>query len=273
MRILAFESSAKAASVALLTDGVLTAERYQNDGQTHSRTMMKLAKDLLDDCELSPADLDFVAWANGPGSFTGVRIGAAAAKGLCWGAELPCIPVSTLEAMAWNAVDQAGVICCCMDARRSQVYNALFRAENGKILRLRPDRAISLEELAEDLRTFSEPVYFVGDGSALTWGFLCEAEAEARKAECRPYNVDGETRTAECRPYDADGKLRGVGDAAPYRLAAEHLRQQRASGVALAAYQAALQGVREDPGAVTPNYLRLSQAERERLARQVTIEN
>ena len=257
MRILAFESSAKAASVALLTDGVLTAERYQNDGQTHSRTMMKLAKDLLDDCQLSPADLDFVAWANGPGSFTGVRIGAAAAKGLCWGAELPAIPVSTLEAMAWNAVDQAGVICCCMDARRSQVYNALFRGENGKIIRLRPDRAISLEELAEDLRTISEPVYVVGDGAALAWRVLCEAEAEARTAECRPYDADGETRTAECRPY---------------RLAAEHLRQQRASGVALAAYQAAQNGAQADPGAVTPNYLRLSQAERERLARQVTID-
>ena len=272
MRILAFESSAKAASVALLTDGVLTAERYQNDGQTHSRTMMKLAKDLLDDCQLSPADLDFVAWANGPGSFTGVRIGAAAAKGLCWGAELPAIPVSTLEAMAWNAVDQAGVICCCMDARRSQVYNALFRAENGKIIRLRPDRAISLEELAEDLRKFSEPVYFVGDGAALAWGYLQSAEAggqamlvptsrdeqERRAANDRPYGFDGAERTAECRPY---------------RLASEHLRQQRASGVALAAYEAALRGIREDPGAVTPNYLRLSQAERERLARQVTIEN
>ena len=156
MRILAFESSAKAASVALLTDGVLTAESYQNDAQTHSRTLMKLAKDLLDNCGLSPAELDYVAWANGPGSFTGVRIGTAAAKGLCWGAELPCVPVSTLEAMAWNAVDLDGVICCCMDARRSQVYNALFRAEHGSIIRLRPDRAISLEELAEDLRTLSE---------------------------------------------------------------------------------------------------------------------
>ena len=286
MRILAFESSAKAASVALLTDGVLTAERYQNDGQTHSRTMMKLAKDLLDDCQLSPADLDFVAWANGPGSFTGVRIGAAAAKGLCWGAELPAIPVSTLEAMAWNAVDQAGVICCCMDARRSQVYNALFRAENGKIIRLRPDRAISLEELAEDLRKFSEPVYFVGDGAALAWGYLQSAEAggqemlvptsrdeqERRAANDRPYDADGERRAANDRPYGFDGAER-TAECRPYRMASEHLRQQRASGVALAAYQAALQGVREDPGAVTPNYLRLSQAERERLARQVTIEN
>ena len=230
MRILAFESSAKAASVALLTDGLLNAERYQNDGQTHSRTMMKLAKDLLDDCELSPADLDFVAWANGPGSFTGVRIGAAAAKGLCWGAELPCVPVSTLEAMAWNAVDLDGVICCCMDARRSQVYNALFRAENGQIRRLRPDRAISLAELAEDLRGFSEPIRLVGDGALLSW----ETLHQQLPALC---------------------------------LLHESHRQQRASGVALAAFAAAAGGVRENPATVTPNYLRLSQAERERLER------
>jgi len=230
MRILAFESSAKAASAALLTDGVLTAESYQNDGQTHSRTMMKLAADLLDTCGLSPAQLDLVAWANGPGSFTGVRIGAAAAKGLCWGAELPCVPVSTLEAMAWNAVDLPGVICCCMDARRSQVYNALFRGEGGRIVRLRPDRAISLEELTEDLHTFSEPVYFVGDGAVLAF--------EALGAEL-------------ITP----------------RIVHEKNRQQRASGVALAAYEAARQGIRQDPAAVTPNYLRLSQAERERLER------
>lgn len=230
MQIFAFESSAKAASVALLTDGVLTAERYQNDGQTHSRTMMKLAKDLLEDCGLSPADLDLVAWANGPGSFTGVRIGAAAAKGLCWGAELPCVPVSTLEAMAWNAVDLEGVICCCMDARRSQVYNALFRGEEGKIVRLRPDRAISLKELAADLRGFDEPIWFVGDGAVLSFE-----------------NLSAELGTP--------------------RIVHEKNRQQRASGVALAAYEAALQGVREDPGTVVPNYLRLSQAERERLER------
>jgi len=241
MRILAFESSAKAASAALLTDGVLTAESYQNDGQTHSRTMMKLAEDLLNTCGLSPAELDFAAWANGPGSFTGVRIGAAAAKGLCWGAELPCIPVSTLEAMAWNGVNLEGVICCCMDARRSQVYNALFRGENGKIVRLRPDRAISLNELAADLQGFSEPIWFVGDGAALAWGYLNETEAQSDVA--------------------CGGSQR------PYRLVSEHLRQQRASGVALAAYQAALQGVQADAGTVTPNYLRLSQAERERLER------
>ena len=231
MRILAFETSAKAASVALLTDGALTAESFQNSGLTHSRTVMKLAQDLLDACELSPADLDYVAWANGPGSFTGVRIGAAAAKGLCWGRELPGLPVSTLEAMAWNVVDLEGVICCCMDARRSQVYNALFRAEGGQPRRLREDRALSLEELAADLRSLEGPIHLVGDGALLTWQSLGES-------------VPG------------------------LHLISEHLRQQRAAGTALAGWHAVLLGKAENAALSVPNYLRLSQAERERLAKE-----
>ena len=231
MRILAFETSAKAASVALLTDDSLTAEYFQNSGQTHSRTVMKLARDLLENCGLSPRDLDYVAWANGPGSFTGVRIGAAAAKGLCWGLELPALPVSTLEAMAWSAADLEGVICCCMDARRSQVYNALFQAEGGQPRRLREDRAISLEELAADLKTLAGPIYLTGDGALLTWQTLREAVPTLR-------------------------------------LVSEHLRQQRASGVALTARAAALRGEAGSAALAVPNYLRLSQAERERLAKE-----
>ena len=231
MRILAFETSAKAASVALLTDGALTAESFQNSGLTHSRTIMKLAQDLLETCELSPADLDFVAWANGPGSFTGIRIGAAAAKGLCWGLELPALPVSTLEAMAWNAVDLEGVICCCMDARRSQVYNALFRARDGALTRLREDRAISLDDLAADLNTLDGPIHLVGDGALLSWENLRD-------------------------------RVSGL------HLISEHLRQQRAAGVGLAGWRAVLLGKAENAALSVPNYLRLSQAERERLAKE-----
>ena len=231
MRILSFETSAKAASVALLTDGTLTAESFQNSGLTHSRTIMKLAQDLLETCELSPADLDFVAWANGPGSFTGIRIGAAAAKGLCWGLELSALPVSTLEAMAWNAVDLEGVICCCMDARRSQVYNALFRARDGALTRLREDRAISLDELAADLVTLDGPIHLVGDGALLSWENLRD-------------------------------RVSGL------HLISEHLRQQRAAGVGLAGWRAVLLGKAENAALSVPNYLRLSQAERERLAKE-----
>lgn len=232
MKILAFETSAKAASAALLEDGRLLGEYYQNSGQTHSRTVMKLAKDLLDNCEFYPAELDLIAWANGPGSFTGVRIGAAAAKGLCWGRELPCVPVSTLEAMAWSAGAWEGPVCCCMDARRSQVYNAIFARENGSLRRLREDRAISIEELAADLASISGAILLTGDGALLVWSTLHEQMSSLR-------------------------------------MAPEFLRQQRASGVALAAWAALQTGAAPvSASAVVPNYLRLSQAERERLARE-----
>ena len=231
MRIIAFETSAKAASVALLTDGALTGEFFLNCGQTHSVTLLRLARELLAGCGLAPAQLDLAAWANGPGSFTGVRIGAAAAKGLCWGLELPCLPVSTLEAMAWSAGVRDGLVCCCMDARREQVYNAVFQVRDGVPTRLREDRAIALETLAADLETLSGPIRLAGDGALLVHGAL--------------------------------------GQRLPFlELAPEFLRQQRASGVALAAWAALQAGARPGSAAdAAPNYLRLSQAERERLER------
>ena len=131
MRILAFETSAKAASVALLEDDTLLGELYLNCGLTHSRTLLESAQRLLEITELTAKDIDAVACAAGPGSFTGVRIGVAAAKGFAWGRDIPCCGVSTLEAMAWQASEFSGIVCCAMDARRSQVYHARFLAENG----------------------------------------------------------------------------------------------------------------------------------------------
>lgn len=230
MRILAFETSAKAASAALLDDGLLLGEYYQNSGQTHSRTLMKMAEDLIDNCDLTPEMIDAVACAAGPGSFTGIRIGVAAAKGFAWGRELPCYGVSTLDAMARNAGGFDGVVCCAMDARREQVYNALFRAAGGKLSRLCEDRAIGLAELEAELRGIDGKILLLGDGAA-----LC-----------------AQTLSLE------QGRL---------LLAPEHLRMQRAGGVALAAAEEIAKGRAGDGAALTPNYLRLSQAERERLAR------
>ncbi len=122
MLILAFETSAKSASVALSMDGKLLGESYQNTGLTHSQTLMVMAQDLLKQCGYGPQDLDAVAVAAGPGSFTGVRIGVAAAKGLAWGLEKPCYGVSTLESMALGLGAYDGTVCPVMDARRSQVY-------------------------------------------------------------------------------------------------------------------------------------------------------
>lgn len=227
MRLLAFETSAKAASVAILEEDKLLGESYLNCGQTHSRTLMKLAEDLLAVCELTAKDVTAVACAAGPGSFTGVRIGAAAAKGFAWGRELPCVGVSTLDAMAQQARLFEGIVCCVMDARREQVYNALFSCEGGILTRLTEDRAISLEELAQALKNEKKPKIMVGDGAQ-----LC-------------YNTIGK---------DLPGCI----------LAPEHILMQRASGVALAARRLLLSGADFDGAALVPNYLRLSQAERER---------
>ena len=231
MRILAFETSAKAVSVALLEDETLLGESYQNTGLTHSQTLMVMAEDLLRQCGRQVSDLNAVAVAAGPGSFTGVRIGVAAAKGLAWGAELPCVGVSTLEAMAESLAAYQGYVCPVMDARRSQVYNGLFLAENGTLRRIAPDRAIALEELKAELSALSGPIFLVGDGSGLTYKTLS-------------------------------------GDIPGLVLPPEHRLHQRAVGVALAAAKQLAAGGTFDAAALTPNYLRLSQAERERLERE-----
>ena len=168
MLILAFESSAKPASVALMKDGELLSQYFQCSALTHSRTLLPMAEDLLKNAELSVADIDLFAVAHGPGSFTGIRIGVSAVKGLAWAAEKPCVGVSTLEAMAWNGVTHGGIVCPVMDARRSQVYNALFEIRDGRPARLTEDRPISLPELAEEVRALNAPVFLVGDGTEVT---------------------------------------------------------------------------------------------------------
>ena len=228
MLLLAFETSAKSCSAALHDGKGLLAESYQNSGLTHSQTLMVMAEDLLKVCGKSAADVTHLAVAAGPGSFTGVRIGVSAAKGFAWGAELPVYGVSTLEAMALGLGVMDGYICCCMDARRKQVYNAIFLAEKGHLTRVCEDRAISLEELQEELAHIDGPIYLVGDGAELT--------------------------------------MRTLGsEVAQLILPPEHRRHQRASGVALAAIGAMERGESADGAALQPNYLRLSQAERERM--------
>ena len=230
MLILAFETSAKACSVAIHDGQKLLGESYQNTGLTHSQTLMVMAEDLLKSCGKTAADVTALAVAAGPGSFTGVRIGVSAAKGFAWGAELPVYGVSTLESMALSLGALHGHVCCCMDARRKQVYNAIFLAENGKLTRVSEDRAISLEDLKNELEHIDGPVFLVGDGAELTHKTL-------------------------------SGEIPGL------ILPPEHRRQQRASGVALAAIEAMNRGESADGAALQPNYLRLSQAERERLER------
>ena len=228
MLILAFETSAKACSVAIHDGARLLGESYQNTGLTHSQTLMVMAEDLLKSCGKTARDVTHLAVAAGPGSFTGVRIGVSAAKGYAWGGSLPVYGVSTLESMALSLGALEGHVCCCMDARRKQVYNALFLAENGELTRISEDRAISLEELKNELEHIDGAIYLVGDGAELTHRTL-------------------------------------AADIPELILPPEHRRQQRASGVALAAIEAMNRGENADGAALQPNYLRLSQAERERL--------
>ena len=231
MLILAFETSAKAASVALHDGQKLLAEGYQNTGMTHSQTLMVMAEDALKQCGKTAADVTAVAVAEGPGSFTGVRIGAAAAKGFAWGREIPCYGISTLEAMAHSLGIYQGYICPVMDARRAQVYNALFYVNHGEITRVAPDRAIALADLGEEIKNLTEPVFLVGDGSNLCYNTLLK-------------------------------------DVPNLVLPPEHRMHQRAVGVALLAATQAAQGIAPTGAELTPNYLRLSQAEREKLERE-----
>ena len=169
MLILALESSAKAASVALCRDGVLIAQSQQCSGLTHSCTLLPMAEQMLKDTNI--ADVYTIAVARGPGSFTGVRIGVSTAKGLAWGAQKPAIGVSTLGAMAYHglAAGEGALVCAAMDARRSQIYNALFEIRGGKPVRLCEDRAISLAELGEELGKMQKSVFLVGDGAQLCY--------------------------------------------------------------------------------------------------------
>ena len=172
MLTLAFESSAKSASVALLEDEHLLCQTIHCSGLTHSQTLLPMAEELLKTSGFSMDDVGCFAVAHGPGSFTGIRIGVSTVKGLAWAADKPCIGVSTLAAMAWNGLSSGAPVCAVMDARRSEVYNALFRIENGRPVRLCPDRAVSLQTLAEELQSFREPVFLTGDGAVLADSFL-----------------------------------------------------------------------------------------------------
>lgn len=230
MKIIALESSAVTASVAVTDGDVLLAQTFQNSGLTHSATLMPMAADLLRNTGLTLKEMDVVAVAAGPGSFTGVRIGVAAAKGLAWPEDKPCAPCSTLESMAWQCVHMGGELCAVMDARRNQVYAARFAARNGELERLSEDRAIGLEELAADVKKSGKPQILVGDGAV-----LCYNELSARGLPCV--------------------------------LTPPHLRYQTAWGVARAALCLAREGGLVSAAAMAPSYHRLSQAERERLER------
>ncbi len=232
MIILAMDTGSKTSSVALLQDGKLLGEINLNMNIVHSQTIMPMCKDLLKTCKHDISDVDVFAVANGPGSFTGLRIGISAIKGMAFAQNKPCVAVSSLEALAYNLIDFDGVICAVMDARRDQVYNALFSCENNKITRVCDDRALSISDLAEELKILKEKIIFVGDGAD-----LCYNKIKAN-------NIT---------------------------LAYAHNKNQRAASVGIIAYDKATAGEVITTGELEAKYLRLPQAERELIKRQDSL--
>lgn len=233
MKILALDSSAVVATVALCEDEKLLAEYTLNNGHTHSETLLPMVESVLSLSGLSTDDVQLFACTSGPGSFTGVRIGAATLKGLAFGRNVPCIGVSVPEAIAENLSVLCGLICPVMNARREQVYGALFRSDGTHLTRLMPDFAMSVSELDDLLSAYGEPVAFAGDGYDVTMNLL-------KKTEVRPVP--------------------------------ERLRHQSAYGVAQVAYRQASEGRCVSDADLKVTYLRPSQAERTRAEAQKKAE-
>lgn len=224
MKILAVDSSAKTASVAVVDGKTLVSECFVNAGLTHSRTLMPMVDNALSQADIKIGEIDAFCVNAGPGSFTGIRIGVAAIKGLALCENKPCAGVSTLESVAYNFIDENCVVCASMDARCNQVYTALFRCENGRVIRLCDDKAVSIDDLCAELSAYDEKIYLAGDGAEI------------------------------CAKVFGDKLPNAV-------LAGENRRYQRAFGAALAAINN--EEVFKNSAELAPVYLRLPQAERE----------
>jgi len=210
--------------VAIVEDGALLSEQYTHTGLTHSETLLPMIEASLRCAKLTLENIDAFTVTTGPGSFTGIRIGIAAVKGMAVAREKPCMGISTLEAIAYNLLGQDCLACCAMDARREQVYTALFDCGREEIKRLTPDAALPLVELGLLLQeTARRSIIFVGDGAPLCYQAFAEQLTDAF-------------------------------------LAPEHLRYQRAAGAAFAVLRNQIFCSAEE---LLPQYLRLPQAERE----------
>ena len=234
MKILAFDGTAKAATVAVSEGDKVMGLYTIDNGLTQSELLLPMAENLLKSLNLSFSDIELYATSVGPGSFTGVRIGVSLVKGLAFGRNIPCVGVSTLEALAENLKGISGIILPCMDARRGQVYSATFRCDGQSIERLTEDRAIALSDLADELKAYEgEDIYLSGDGYAV-----------AKKALT-----------------DLGIKLCGTPDL---------LILENAASVAKVAKRKFDQGETLTDSEISPVYLRMPQAERERLEREAT---
>ncbi len=229
MLILSFDSTAKAASVALTEGTRLLGLSVTDNGLTHSELLLPMAERLLSEAGKSFEDIELYACNVGPGSFTGVRIGVALVKGLAFGRSIPVAAVSTLHSLAENAVPLDGILCPVMDARRSQVYNALFEMQNGECIRLTPDRAIAVDALLSELHQQypNKTIRVIGDG--------------------------------------APALMKAGADFAALTPVPELLMRENAYSTARIAAKMVENGVTLSARELSPVYLRMPQAERERL--------
>ncbi len=229
MRILALDSTAVVSTVAVCDDERLLSQFTVNNGNTHSETLLPMIEASLKVLHLTPNDIDLFACSAGPGSFTGVRIGVATIKGLAFDKQKPCAPVSSLDALAHNLLYADGIVCPVMNARRAQLYNALFLCKDGKLTRLCDDRLISVYDLEDELREYAnEKIYLCGDGYSIVKDAFTKINTE-------------DTPVSN--------------------------RYQSAYSVALCALEATERKLLTTDIEMSPIYLRASQAERERLER------
>ncbi|NLA84600.1 MAG: tRNA (adenosine(37)-N6)-threonylcarbamoyltransferase complex dimerization subunit type 1 TsaB [Clostridiales bacterium] len=228
MKVLAIDSSSVIAGVAVMDDNQLLYEIYHHNKKNHSEILMSMVEKCLDSCALKLSEIDVYAVSEGPGSFTGLRIGISTVKGLAQATDKPVAAIPTLDAMAWNIVGTNDLICPIMDARRNQVYSCLYRIEGEEYIRLMPYIALSIDELIDRLIVYKQPVRFIGDG-------------------IRPYRSILEEFLGEYALF-----------APPY------LAYQRASVIAFLGFEAARAGKTVDYNSLKPFYLRKSQAEQKR---------
>lgn len=232
MKILALDSSGLVASVAVAEDDTLLAEYTVNYKKTHSQTLLPMLDEIARMTELDLNTIDAVAVAGGPGSFTGLRIGAATAKGLGLVLGKPLVNIPTVDGLAYNLFGVEKVICPLMDARRNQVYTGIYTFDGGEFQVLAPQMAIAVEEIAGRLNELGREVIFLGDGVPV----YCEILRTLLQV--------------------------------PYQFAPAHLNRQRASSVAALAMEYVRAGKTETAAEHKPEYLRVSQAERERAAKE-----
>lgn len=229
MRILAIDSSGLVATVAILEDDQLIAEYTVNYKKTHSQTLLPMLDEIVKMTEFDLSTIDAIAVSGGPGSFTGLRIGAATAKGLGLALNKPLIHVPTVDGLAYNLYGNSGIICPIMDARRNQVYTGLYRFENGEFEVVEEQMAISVQELVVKLNQYGEKVTFLGDGVPVYGeGLKKELQVECGFAPAHMNRQSGAAVGALGMKYYAEGKIESAEEHRPDYLRVSQAERERA---------------------------------------------